>query len=180
MSADSRRALETGEVLSFVLAAGVMLSSSIIFPSYLWLFILLALIDGLATRFRSGRLLILDRIAYALVVIILGAISLGFDAPGMILETIALITFLDFVSLLRQIRARSRSDFLTIISARLRSYLYTLVPAAVFSAGLTYIGALTIGITIGPANAILALGLASIAVFLIILFMASKPPENLK
>ncbi len=174
---ERRGALETGEVLSFVITAGVMLSSSLLFPSFYWLFILFALVDGLSTRFRNNLVLSLDRICYALIVILLGAAALGLNVIAMISTTVAVIALLDFLFLLRQIRSGSRSDFFAIILQRFRSYLYTLVPAGVFAAGLTYIGAAAIGASVGPANAILELGLASIAVFLIILFVA-RPPEN--
>lgn len=155
-----------------------MLASSLVFPSLYWLFIFLALVDGLSTRFHNELLLSMDRIFYAIVVVFLGAIVLRLDIPSMILETVSVIAFLDIVFLLRRIR--SRSDFTPIIASRLRSYLYTLVPAGLFAAGLTYIGVSVVSASAVSANAILELGFVSIAVFLLILFVASRPPENVK
>lgn len=172
---ERRRPLETLEVVSFVLTAAMMLSSSLFFPSYYWLFILFAIVDGAATRLRSDLFLTLDRISYALIILVLGATAFGLAVLPMILETVFLIALIDFLFLVRQMRARSRADFSAIIRNRSRSYLITLVPAAVFSAGLSYVGALLIGTSIGPAKAILELGLASVAVFLIILFVAVRP-----
>lgn len=179
MSAERRYgSLEIGEVISFAVTAAVMLASSLVFPSFYWLFILLALSDGLATRFENELLLSFDRIFYAVVVVFPGAVVLGLDVPGMILETVLLIAFVDIVFLLRQIR--SESDFIPIIASRLRSYVYTLVPAGLFAAGLTYIGVSVISASMVSANAILELGLTSAAVFLLILFLATHPPENMK
>ncbi len=180
MSQDLQRPLELGEVLSFAATAAVMLSSTLFFPEYFWLFILLALVEGISTRFRTERVLSLNRIFFAFILILLGAEALGLDALGMILETVVVIAIMDLLFLLRRTRARSRADFISIISRRLNSYLFTLFPAAIFSVGLTYLGTVTIGASIGPANAILGLGLASFIVFLIILFVSTRPRETLK
>lgn len=180
MSAERQGSLETGEVLSFAITAGVMLASSLFFPSYYLLFIIFALIDGLTTRFRYETFLTIDRTVYTLAVILLSANALGLDVPLMIIEVVVLIMSMDIIFLLRRIRAQSSSDFSAIIINRFRSYLYSLFPAAVFSIGLTYIGTVAIGASVTPANAILELGLASIAVFAIILLLAARLPENLK
>jgi hypothetical protein len=171
--------LKRSEVLSFGATAVSMLISIIFFPGDYWLFILLIFLDGLATSFKSERAVIADRILFALFLLILGSIALGFDILGMILETAVVIAVIDFLFLIRRMWTQSARDFFVIVSYRLRSYIYTLIPAVVFSAGLTYIGSALIGTNLGPANAILELGIASIAVFLIILF-AARPPENLK
>jgi len=113
-----------------------------------------------------------------MVVVFLGAVVLGLDVLGMILGTVLVIAFLDVIFLVR--RVRSRSDFVPIIANRLRSYLYTLIPAALFSTGLTYVGLSVVSINTVSADAIFELGLASIAVFLLILFLARSSPENVK
>jgi len=172
-----QRVLKIGEVISFVLTAAVMLSSSFFFPAYYWLFIFLTLIDGTATSLRSQRILSLDRIFFGLIVLVLGSFVLGFDILGMILETALVIVILDFLFLVRKMWTHSRSDFRTIVLQRFRSYAFTLIPAVLLSAGLIYLGSIAISGNLGQSNAILELGIASIVVFLIILF-AARPPAN--
>jgi hypothetical protein len=170
--------LKSGEVLSFATTAVVMLSSSIFFPDYYWLFIFLALIDGTTTSLRSERVLTLDRIFFALVVLVLGSFATGFDILAMILETATVIVILDLLFLIRKYWTRSRADFLAIVFQRFRSYAYSLLPAVVFSAGLIYLGSVSIGARLGQSNAILEVGIASIGVFLIILFAARQPANR--
>lgn len=148
-----------------------MLVSITFFPSFYWLFILLAFVDGVGTSLGSVRLLTVDRLFFALLVILLGAMAFGLDVLAMILETALLIVILDLLFLVR--RMWTPSDFSSIVLQRFRSYLYTLFPAVIFGTGLVYLGSETIGATVGPANAILELGIASVAVFLIIL-LASR------
>jgi len=155
-----------------------MLSSSLFFPSFYWVFILFAIIDGLSTRYKSGLALSLDRIVFAFIILLLSAESLGLDVLLMILETAALIALLDISFLLRQIRQHSQRDLFTILWSRLRSYLYSLVPAVLLSSGLTYLGASSLSFAVNSQFAILELGLASAAVFVIILGVARK--ETLK
>jgi len=180
MMADSGRVLEQGEILSFVLTAGVMLFSSFFFPAAYWLFILLTFIDGVATAFHNDTAISIDRAAYVLTALVLGGINLKLSILPMILETAVVVALMDLLFLVRRIRARSRKDFLQIILRRLESYIFTLLPATIFSAGLIYLGGFAFGATIGPGNALLGLGLASIAVFLIILYATTRPVESLK
>jgi hypothetical protein len=170
--------LEIGEVVSFAATTVVMLSSSLFFPAYYWLFILLAVVDGLATRFRREHFLVLDRIFFALFVLVLGAMAFGLAVIPMITETIAVIALIDFLFLIRRMRTRSRTDFFAILGQRGRSYLFTLVPAAVFSVGLSYFGEITIISDVGPQNAILELGLASLVVFLVIFLVTVRVSED--
>jgi hypothetical protein len=169
LSEDEWRVLKRGEVISFGVTAVAMLSSIIFFPGYYWLFILLTVVDGFSTGLQSARILTADRIFFALLVLVLGAFAFGLDILAMILETVLVIVLLDLLFLIRRMWTPSRSDFYTIILQRLRSYFYTLFPAAFFAAGLIYLSAVTIGETVGPSNAILELGIASAVVFLIIL-----------
>jgi hypothetical protein len=180
MMDDSKRVLEQGEILSFVLTAGVMLFSSFFYPAAYWLFILLTFIDGIATAFSNDMVISIDRATYVLTVLILGGITLQLSIFPIILETVAVVALMDLLFLIRRTRARSSKDFLQIILHRLESYVFTLLPAAIFSAGLIYLGGFVLGATIGPGNAILGLGLASIVVFLIILYATIRPVENLK
>ncbi len=180
MTADSRRVLEPNEILSFVLTAGVMLFSSLLFPAAYWLFILLTFVDGLATAFRNDSVLSVDRSIYALGVLVLGAIDFRISVVPMILEAVSVIALMDFLFLVRKTRSRSTKDFFQIILRRLESYAVALLPAAIFSIVLIYLGGLAIGTTIGSTNAILEFGLASITVFAIILYVTIRPPENLK
>ena len=166
--------VRTEEILSFIVTAGVMLISSFFFPTYYGVFIFLAIVDGLSTGIHNELLISLDRLSYAFIVLVLGGIALGLSIIPVILETVSVIALIDILFLLRRIHAPSWSDFFKIILRRAESYLYTLVPAAVFSSGLIYLGATSIGASIGPANAILELGLASIAVFGIILYVAIR------
>jgi hypothetical protein len=177
--AEARHYVRTEEVLSFVITAGVMLTSSLFFPTYYWVFIFLTVVDGISTAIRNELFVSLDRLSYAFIVLVLGGIALGLAVIPMILETVLVIALIDYLLLIRRIHAPSWSDFFKIILRRAESYLYTLVPAAVFSSGLIYLGALSIGSSFGQANAILELGLASIAVFSIILYLTIRQ-KNLK
>jgi hypothetical protein len=175
------RSLENGELLSFLLTVATMLFSSLFFRPFYWVFILFALFDGLATLYKYGLVLSINRIAFAFIVLLLSAVSLGVDVLAIILETVALIMILDLSSLLRKVSYHSTRDFSTIISSRFHSYLYTLVPATVLSIGLTYLGAASFSAAINSQYAILGVGLASVAVFAIIFLAARKPrPEMLK
>ena len=98
----------------------------------------------------------------------------------MILETAALIALLDISFLLRQIRQHTQHDLSTILFSRLRSYLYTLVPAVILSSGLTYLGASSLSIAVNSQYAILDLGLASVVVFAIIVSVAREPETSNK
>jgi hypothetical protein len=169
------RTLEKGELVSFLLAAAAMLLSSVFFPAYYWIFVFLAVIDGLGTATRIDFVVTIDRLVYSLLVLLLGGILFGLSVLPMILETVGMIALLDQLFLIRRIHWQSSSDFFQIIVRRLRSYLFTLVPAAVFSIGLIYISALGIGVRFAPANTILELGLGSITVFGILLYMAIRP-----
>jgi hypothetical protein len=179
MMEDSRQVLEPGEIVSFLLTAGTMLLSALFFPAEYWLFIFLTIVDGFATAFRNNTVISVDRSAYALAVLVLGGIALRLSIIPMILETVSVIALIDLLFLVRRMRARSTQDFFKILLRRLESYVYTLVPAAVFSSALIYLGTLALGTSIGPVNAILELGLASIAVFVIILYAAIRSPEGL-
>ena len=75
----SERSLDTGEMMSFLIVAGTMLSSSLFFPSLYWVFILFALIDGLGTRYRNDLALSFDRIAFVFIILLLSAGSLGLN-----------------------------------------------------------------------------------------------------
>jgi hypothetical protein len=180
MMEDSRQVLEPGEILSFLLTAGAMLLSIFFFPSEYWLFIFLTIVDGFATAFRNDAVISVDRSSYGLAVLVLGGIALRLSIIPMILETVSVIALIDLLFLVRRMRARSTEDFFKILLRRLESYIYTIIPAAVFSSGLIYIGTLAVGTSIGPVYAILELGLASIAVFVIILYVAIRSPESLK
>ena len=161
-----------GEIYSFVLVAGIMLSGAIDLPAVFWLFVLFALVDGAATLYRIGIAISVNRIAFAFVFLLLSSVAFG--VVTMILETIVLIGILDLSFLLRQVKQHTPRDFLAILNSRLGSYLYTLVPAGIFSGGILYLASPAFSSGVPADFAITLLGISSVAAFLVILFVASN------
>jgi len=147
-----------------------MLISAIILQPFFWLFVMFALVDGLATLFQIGLVVSVSRIAFAFTFIVLN--SANFGVLAITTETLALIAVLDFSFLLREIKQHAGNDILNILGSRLGSYLYTLVPAGIFSTGVLYIASLPLSNGVNSEIAITLLGVTSTAILLIILFVA--------
>ena len=159
-----------GEIYSFVLVACVMLSGAIIFLPVFWLFVLFALVDGAATLYRIGIAISVNRIAFTFGFLLVSSVAFG--VVSIILETIVLIGILDVSFLLRQVRQHTPQDLLAILGSRLGSYLYTLVPAGIFSAGILYLASPIFSSGVPADFAITLLGISSVAAFLVILYVA--------
>jgi hypothetical protein len=181
-----RMRIPIGEVYSFFLVVAAMLLVAIYLQGIFWVFVLFALIDGLATFLRIGILVTVSRLSFAFTFLVLTSVSFG--VVSIILETLSLIAILDISFLLREIKHHTGSDLWRILVARLVSYVYTLVPAGIFSAGVLYLTSSAFSNGISSDIAITLLGVSSVTVFLIILFLArafrvskseidpSKPP----
>src|SRR5579871_915922 len=161
--------VERGEIYSFLLIAAVMVAAAVVFLPLFWLFILFALIDGTATLLRVGLAVSLNRIAFGFVLLLLS--SLTFSVVSIVLETIFLIALLDTSFLLRQVMQHTTRDLIAVLSSRFNSYLYTLVPAGVFSLGILYLASPPFSSGVPPDFAITLLGVSSVAAFLVILFL---------
>ncbi|MDA4129588.1 MAG: hypothetical protein OK457_02345, partial [Thaumarchaeota archaeon] len=122
-----RMRIPIGEVYSFFLVVAAMLIAAIYLPSIFWIFVLFALIDGLATFFRISILISVNRLSFAFATVVLT--SANFGVVPIILETLSLIAILDISFLLREIMHHTSSDLWRILGSRLVSYVYTLVPA---------------------------------------------------
>jgi hypothetical protein len=157
------------EIYSFALIVGSMFVSSLfLLPSYYWLFLILAFVDALSTRYRQDSLVAIDRMTFAFVLLLLSAQVLGFGILYIMVETVLLIGLLDVSFLMRKIKG---SGGLSIVGLRLRTYLYSLVPALLFSFGMVFIYSELLGaraaLTSSP-TAVLELGLASFALMVLV------------
>ena len=175
---DIRASVRAGELYSFFLIAGAMVAAALAFLPVFWIFVLFVLIDGLAVRFRIGIASTVNRIAFVFVLLLLSSASFG--VLSMIGETLALLVILDISFLLRELRQCSREDLYNIVTSRVRSYAYTIVPAGVFSFGVLYLASTTFSSAVGQGYAISLLGISSVAAFLVVLFVirAFRPEKS--
>ncbi|MFI5422116.1 MAG: hypothetical protein ACHQ1H_14220, partial [Nitrososphaerales archaeon] len=116
----------SGVLYSFILVASAMIVAALVFLPVLWIFVLFALVDGMATQFRVGTLVSVNRIAFVFVLLLVSSINFG--VLSIILEILVLIAVIDISFLLRELRQHTRQDLIDILSNRLRSYIYTIVP----------------------------------------------------
>ncbi|MHB8567153.1 MAG: hypothetical protein ACYC7D_11545 [Nitrososphaerales archaeon] len=160
--------IESTELFSFLLVAGSMLASAIIFfPGYFVFFVVLALIDGASTYAKVRLFLSLDRALFGLALILMSAILASFSVLELIVETLLLIAVLDFSFMLRGLSPSGNSW--SIVRTRLKSYLFSIVPAGVFAIGTVYIYSVVL-LSSAP-EPVLELGLASAGTFLLILYL---------
>jgi len=164
-----RPAVGNMEIYSFALiVASMFVSSLFLLPSYYWLFLALALVDALSTRFRLDGVVATDRMIFAFVLLALSTQVLGFGILDIMVETVLLIGLLDVSFLLRKIKG---SGGWLIVGLRLRSYLYTLVPALLFSFGMVYIYSELVGARpalTSSSIAVLELGLAAFSLLVLV------------
>lgn len=173
---DSDNRIQIPELIAFLLAASTMLGSGLIlFQHYLLYFIVLTAIDGLSTLARIRLFLALDRTIFALSLMLMTAILAKFTVVELVLEVLVLVTIVD-VSMLLQ-RLTHTGDPIDIIRSRLRSYLFTILPAAVFSLGMIYIYSIII---LFPAafSQVLELGLAATGVFVLLWYFVRLLASN--
>ncbi len=161
--------LRPGELYSFFLVASAIIAAAVFFLTVFWIFVLFALIDGLGTQFRIGFALSVNRVAFVFVVLLLSSASFG--VLSIIVEILVLLVTVDLSFLLRELRQYRRQDLYNILSYRLRSYIYTVVPAGVFSAGVLYVASAPFSNGVSPSFAISLLGISSVAAFLVVLFV---------
>ncbi|MFI5421746.1 MAG: hypothetical protein ACHQ1H_12325 [Nitrososphaerales archaeon] len=159
----------SGVLYSFILVASAMIIAALVFLPVFWIFALFALVDGLATQFRVGTLVSVNRIAFVFVLLLVSSVNFG--VLSIILESLVLIAVIDISFLLRELRQHTQQDLIDILSNRLRSYIYTIVPAGIFSSGILNLAAAPVSSGVSPNYAISMLGLSSAAAFLIVLFV---------
>lgn len=173
---DSDNRIQIPELISFLLATSLMLGSGLIFfHQYLVYFIFLTAIDGLATFARIRLFLALDRSIFALSLMFMTAILSKFTVIELVLEVLLLITIVDMSMLLQ--RLTRTGDPIDIIRSRLRSYLFTIVPSAVFSIGMIYIYSVIIFFP-GALPQVLELGLAATGVFVLLWYFSRLLASN--
>jgi hypothetical protein len=165
----ANKGIGRGVIYSFILVASAMIVAALVFLPVFWIFVLFALVDGLATQFRVGILVSLNRIVFVFVLLLVSSVNFG--VLSIILEVLVLIAVIDISFLLRELRQHTRQDLINILSNRLRSYIYTIVPVGIFSSGILYLAAAPLSSGVSANYAISLLGLSSAAAFLIILFV---------
>jgi hypothetical protein len=135
-------------------------------PASYWLVVILGLIDGISTRYHVDSLLLADRLTFAFVALVLSAALPGFGLLGIVLETVLLIALVDISLLLRKIRGPGGW---LIIERRLRSYSFSLLPAALFSFGMVYVYSSVLQTrSVSTSVAVLELGFAAFAILLVV------------
>ncbi|MFI5421381.1 MAG: hypothetical protein ACHQ1H_10485, partial [Nitrososphaerales archaeon] len=154
----AKKSIGRGEIYSFILAASVMIAAALVFLPVFWIFVLFALVDGLATRFRVGIIVSVNRVAFVFVLLLL---SVNLGVLSIIVEILVLIVVMDASFLLRELRQHTRQDLINILSNRLKSHIYTIVPAGIFSSGILYLASAPFSNGVGPNYAISLLGASS-------------------
>jgi hypothetical protein len=163
---DSDNRIQIPELISFLLAASLILGSGLLFfQHYLAYFIVLTAIDGLSTFARVRLFLALDRSIFALSIMFMTAILSRFTVVELILEVLLLISIIDMSMLLQKLA--HTGDPMDIIRSRLRSYIFTIVPSAVFSVGMIYIYSVVVFFP-SAIPQILELGFAATGVFVLL------------
>jgi hypothetical protein len=176
---ETRRALDKTEVYSFVLIVGSMVAfDALLFPGYYWLFLILGLVDGFSTRYRNGTLIAVERIFFAFFVLLASAVSLSFGVAEICTETALVIALIDFSFFLRRVENPASGEMSKVIRARIVSYGYSLLPAAVFSVGAVSLLSSAFqfrpvfGAIANPGYAVAEVALTSVGVFALLVLVA--------
>jgi len=160
------RRIDRPKAFSLGLFSLATVAASFVLPDFIWFFVLLFVFDSVSTYFDVDFVLIFDRLAYGLVLIVLTATVKSYTGAQLILESLLIIVLLDFSFLLRKIGESQYSR--RIIELRLRSYAYTLLPAYFVSVLLlqAYFYA-----SVTVPEAILVFGLSSAGVLAVVYFL---------
>jgi hypothetical protein len=157
------------EVCSFIVFCILCAVAMAAFASYYLLFVGLIVIDGSATFFSSDSVISVDRSILFFGLIILTALS----TPDLLLlafETLALFAVLDMSFLLRRV-ADTRVET-SVLTRRLQSYAYTIVPAFLLTYALiSFFSALPADI-VPPSSALFVLSASSAGAFLTVWLVA--------
>jgi len=144
----------SSESYSFLLFCVLAISAVALFAGYYAVFLVLILVDGLATLSNSDLMVSIDRSTFFLVLVFLSVAGDSHDLFFLFLEIVLAITALDFSFLLRKIRGTSVEP--SVITNRLQSYAYTSVPAFLLSYLLTFLYSSVSGISLPFPLALLA------------------------
>ncbi len=170
-SSVSRR-VDPNDFYSFVLFSSTIAFSITVLSSTYWLFILLVLIDGIATYLRSDSLVSLDRSIGALSLVVLSAVLLSFNVIYLILEVLAVVVLVDLSFLLRRFSDTKLES--SIIKRRVGSYIYTMIPSFFISYALIFLYSYVFQSTNLSA---LVLGLSSIGSLIVIIAVVRYFPS---
>lgn len=133
----SKSRFEWLDVCSFLLFLSMNLFAVALFTNIYWFFLLLILVDGLATLYGMNLVVSLERSAFAFLLVLLSATVLSFNVVYLVLEMLSLVALLDFSFLLRRL---SDTKFESIIlKRRLSSYVDTLLPSFFLSYAVLYL-----------------------------------------
>ncbi len=157
------------EAFSFLLFGVLSLSAIAWFWGYYVLFLAILAIDGLATLANSDRTLEVDRSTFFLLLLILSVAQGPRDLLFLFLEVALVVAALDFSFLLRRVRGTVVDP--AVLTNRLRSYAYTVLPAFLLSYALTFISSLVSGVALPDPLLLLA---ASATAALFVIYVVSR------
>lgn len=166
------RRVDPNDFYSFVLFSSTIAFSITVLSSTYWLFILLVLIDGIATYLRSDSLVSLDRSVGAVSLVVLSAVLLSFNVIYLILEVLAVVVLVDLSFLLRRFSDTKLES--SIIKRRVGSYIYTMIPSFFISYALIFLYSYVFQSTNLSA---LVLGLSSIGSLIVIIAVVRYFPS---
>jgi hypothetical protein len=159
----------TFRVFSFMIFSSICITAAAFLPdNYWWLFGVLIVIDGLGTLARTDSVVSIDRAVLFLTVVLLTMIRNPFNLFFLTLQILALFTTLDFSLLLSKVDG-TKVDA-NVLTSRLKSYAYIVLPAFLLSYLLLY--ADSQNLEFGGFEAVIGFGLASIGVLIVIYVVA--------
>lgn len=157
------------EVLSFLLFCALSLSAIALFPGSYLFFIGLVAADGFATLANGDTAVAVVRSAFFLALLDLSVLAGPHSILFIFLVMILAIAVLDVSFLLRRLRGTLVDA--SVITGRLRSYAYTLLPAFLLSYVLTYAYSLALGFVSAEPVVLLAV---SSTVALLVVYAVSR------
>jgi hypothetical protein len=163
---------------SFLLFCALALAAIVLFPEYYPFFVALVMVDGLATLMKSEFVVCVDR-SLLFITLIVASVAIGsYGLFFIFLEVLLMIAALDVSFLLRRLQG-SVVD-LSVVKARLRSYLFTLVPAFLLSYSLTYLYSSISVSSSQEALVLLAVSCpaALLSVYGLLRFLSNSTPER--
>lgn len=156
------------ETCSFILFAALSAVAIAIFRDIYWVFLLLLVVDGVATLLKSDATVSTDRSLF-FIALVLASVATAYSIFLLFLEVVLVIGALDVSFLLRTLEGTAVEP--SVISRRLESYAYTLLPAFLVSSSLAYIYSSLTGLLPQQPLALLA---AASTLALVMIFSISR------
>lgn len=178
-----RRRTEAGifKLLSFLLFSLLCIGTITFFPGLLWPLTALIVIDGLGTMLtRTDWIASADRAFFFFLVVVWTLLRSSANVFFLTLEILCIVATLDFSFLLRKLDGTNVDS--AVLTGRLRSYAYTMLPAFLLTYVLLYLYSFNFQFT--DAQAVIVLSLAAVGALVVIytvsryLFSFDKREEN--